>query len=71
MPVIPFVLVFDGYVSSLRTRTAEEVLRLADAEDGHSHGGGAGEGWEFKSGDEWHTWPIGEMGWLVAVKQSG
>jgi hypothetical protein len=24
IPIIPFVLVFDGYVSSLRTRTAEE-----------------------------------------------
>ncbi len=35
MPIIPFVLVFDGFVSALRTRTPQEVevlLRTCGAE---------------------------------------
>lgn len=38
LPVVPFVVVFDGVVSSLRTRTPAELLRLIRG------GGGGGEG---------------------------
>ncbi|MCJ1252931.1 hypothetical protein MMC24_000737 [Lignoscripta atroalba] len=61
IPIIPFVVVFDGYVSSLRTRSAEEVLAMM--------GKGPGvRGWEFDSGSECHTFPIGEMTWLIGTK---
>ena len=61
VPVIPFVLVFDGYVSSLRTRSAEEVLVMINK-------GGGVKGWEFDSGSECHTFPIGEMTWFIGIK---
>ena len=62
VPVIPFVLVADGIVSSLRTRSAEEVMAMV--------GKGRGvEGWRFESGSECHTWPIGEMSWIVGLRQ--
>lgn len=62
-PIIPFVLVFDGLVSSLRTRTPEEVEILlrtcgADVED-----------WEVKSGREAFMWPTGYLTWVICSKK--
>ncbi|MCJ1313433.1 hypothetical protein MMC25_007111 [Agyrium rufum] len=84
IPVIPFVLVFDGWVSSFRTRTEGEVGDLIaaceddgsvlgrDGEEGKERGGG-GKGvvdeWEFKSGEELHTWPTGKVSWFVGVRR--
>ena len=62
IPIIPFVLVFDGYVSSLRTRTAEEIVALMDKRSNM-------EGWQFGNGSECHTYPIGEMTWFIGVKK--
>jgi hypothetical protein len=63
LPVVPFVLVFDGIVSCLRTRTGEEIEALM------SEAGVSKRGWRFQEGDEWHTWPIGRMRWFVGVRQ--
>ena len=63
IPVIPFVLVFDGYVSSLRTRTADEILRMVGK-------GKDVKGWEFRSGSECHTYPTGEMSWFVGTRKN-
>lgn len=63
IPIIPFVLVFDGYISSLRTRSAEEVQTLMK-ECGESC-----DGWTVRSGHEQHTWPTGYLTWVIGVKE--
>ncbi|KAH6679304.1 hypothetical protein B0J14DRAFT_294651 [Halenospora varia] len=63
IPIIPFVLVFDGYISSLRTRSAEEVQALM------KECGASCDGWSVKSGHEQHTFPTGYMTWVIGVKQ--
>jgi len=62
IPVIPFVLVFDGYISSLRTRSPGEIQALMN------QCGASCEGWTIKSGNEMHTFPTGYMTWIIAVK---
>ena len=63
IPIIPFVLVFDGYVSSLRTRSTQEILALMGKK-------GDVKGWEFGSGSECHTYPTGEMTWFIGLRKS-
>ncbi|KAK8014112.1 hypothetical protein PG990_007408 [Apiospora arundinis] len=63
IPIVPFVLVFDGLVSSIRTRTPEEVEVLlrtcgADTTD-----------WEIKSGNECFMWPTGYLSWTMCIKK--
>ncbi len=62
---MPFILVFDGLVSSLRTRTPKEVLQLLKG------CGADGEGWETISGHEMHTFPIGYLTWSIGMKKCG
>lgn len=66
VPLVPFVVVFDGYISSLRTRTPEEVQALmrskVDAETLSK--------WKFRSGESCHTWPIGFMNWIICTKEA-
>lgn len=64
IPIIPFVLVFDGYISALRTRTPDEVEALMKS------CGGRTEGWEFKSGKEIYMPPVGSVRWIVSEKIS-
>ncbi|KAI2628570.1 hypothetical protein GGR54DRAFT_351229 [Hypoxylon sp. NC1633] len=64
LPVVPFVLVFDGLVSCLRTRTAGEVevlLRTCGADS---------EGWEVRSGREQFLWPCGNLSWIICAKKT-
>ncbi|KAI1373516.1 hypothetical protein F4677DRAFT_429160 [Hypoxylon crocopeplum] len=64
VPVVPFVLVFDGLISCLRTRTAEEVetlLRTCGADS---------DGWEIQSGREQFLWPCGNLSWIVCSKKA-
>jgi hypothetical protein len=61
LPVVPVVVVLDGYVSCARTRTGEVVRRLMPE-------GWEAEGWRLKSGEELHTWPCGKMSWVVGMK---
>ena len=66
LPVVPFVLVFDGLVSSARTRTPDEVAALlrtcgaADAETGR---------WHLRSGRRRFLWPCGYMSWIICTKK--
>ncbi|KAL0934178.1 uncharacterized protein CTRU02_210977 [Colletotrichum truncatum] len=64
IPILPFVLVFDGYISALRTRTPEEVKALMRS------CGARMDGWEVKSGRETHMPGIGYVNWIVAEKIS-
>ena len=67
LPVIPLVVSFDGMVSSLRTRTGEEVKVMVDRVLSEKEDVGE---WDVIWGTEWHTWPIGEMSWVVGLKRS-
>ena len=74
VPVVPFVVVFDGVVSCLRTRGEGEVRGLIRraCEEGSGEGkGGLAEGWRFEGGGEFHTWPTGSMRYFVGVKDRG
>lgn len=65
VPLVPFVWVFDGYISSLRTRTVEEVedlMRRAVGDDELKN-------WNIRSGEEVHTVAIGKLYWMIATKQ--
>ncbi|KAL8334741.1 hypothetical protein RB598_009134 [Gaeumannomyces tritici] len=65
LPVIPFVLVVDGWVSGLRTRTPDEIealLRSCGAE-------GGADAWELRSGSEKHMWPCGHLNWVICLKK--
>jgi hypothetical protein len=80
IPVIPFIVTFDGFVSCLRTRNFEEIMRLVEKEDGeedvdstvdeegrevkHARRGD----WVFKGMSEVHSWPLGYMNWVVGYK---
>ncbi|KAI0898835.1 hypothetical protein F4806DRAFT_506754 [Annulohypoxylon nitens] len=64
LPVVPFVLTFDGIISSLRTRTPDEVealLRTCGADC---------DGWEIKSGRERFLWPCGHLNWVICTKKA-
>ncbi|KAI5866313.1 hypothetical protein GGS23DRAFT_380974 [Durotheca rogersii] len=66
VPVVPFVLVFDAFISSLRTRTAPEVEELL-------RGCGADPArlarWRVRSGRELFLWPCGYMSWIICTKE--
>jgi hypothetical protein len=62
IPLIPLILVLDGYVSSLRTRTSEEIQSLMRECGAHV------DGWTVKSGAAQHTWPTGYMTYVIGVK---
>jgi hypothetical protein len=67
VPLIPFVVVFDGYVSCLRTRTPEEVEALLVRSIGRERL--EREGWKLRNGSETHTWPIGRLNWIICAKE--
>ena len=64
VPVLPFVLVFDGYVSSLRSRTPDEVEVLL-----RTCGADGAENWVLRSGKATHMWPFGLVHWMVCLKE--
>ena len=96
VPVVPFVVVYDGVISSLRTRTPAELMRLIKGEEGGGRGRRRNKHaeedqlndedadedqdqdedpidwkkWNFQSGSETHTWPLGELNWFIAVKDT-
>lgn len=65
VPVIPFVVVFDGLISCLRTRRESEVRALI-AKTGSNL-----EGWRFETGSAVHTWPTGTMQYFIGIKEEG
>jgi len=65
IPILPFVLVFDGWISSLRTRKPEEVevlLRTCGARGDLSQ-------WQIKSGRELFFWPFGYVSWIICLRE--
>ncbi|KAL2759471.1 hypothetical protein ACRALDRAFT_1067716 [Sodiomyces alcalophilus JCM 7366] len=64
VPVLPFVVVFDGWVSCLRTRTPDEVRTLMKT------CGASSVDWDVRSGSEVHLWPCGYLHWIIATKKS-
>ena len=67
IPVVPFVVVFDGLVSCLRTRREAEIMRLLHEASAGVEGGL--QGWRFEVGEERHTWPVGMISYFIGVKQ--
>ena len=65
LPVVPFVLGFDGVVSCLRVRREGEILRLM------RECGASMEGWRFETGSEVHTWTGGMMDYFIGIKEAG
>ena len=63
VPIVPFVLVFDGLVSSVRTRTPDEVAALLRT------CGADATGWELRSGRRRFLWPCGYMSWIICTKK--
>jgi len=62
IPIVPFVVVFDGFVSCLRTRRDGEVMELV------KRAGGV-EGWRFEMGREVHTWTGGTMQYFMGIRE--
>jgi len=59
IPILPLVLFWDGYVSSLRTRDPDEVevlLRTCGADTSE---------WVMVSGSEVFLWPFGQLNWII------
>lgn len=69
IPVLPFVLVFDGWVSMLRTRTPEELealLRTCGADTVAADGSST---WELRHGTTQYLRPTGYLNWFIATKK--
>lgn len=64
VPIVPVVVVVDGWTSCLRTRTRGEILELMEGIEGVDR-----VGWKFESGSGVHSWPTGEATWFVGVKE--
>ncbi|RVX74669.1 hypothetical protein B0A52_01796 [Exophiala mesophila] len=64
VPIVPFIWVYDGYISCLRTRTPNEVKALLRNRVSNEEL----QGWTFKSGQSCHTWPIGWFHWIICYK---
>ncbi|KAI9750307.1 MAG: hypothetical protein M1815_001873 [Lichina confinis] len=78
LPILPFTLVFDGVISSLRTRTPDEIVQLMYGKAASFAGANAGipkkyrrGQWTFEAGLEMHTWPVGYLNWFVGKKVEG
>ncbi|KAI0441430.1 hypothetical protein F4803DRAFT_418001 [Xylaria telfairii] len=67
VPIVPFVLVFDGLISSLRTRTADEVEGLLRTCGVTSNMGD----WVVQSGSETFLWPCGHLTWIICSQKAG
>lgn len=65
IPIVPFVVVFDGWVSSLRTRWGDEVRDLIVEAGGE---GELGEGWKVSWGGCKHSRPFGDALWIFGKK---
>lgn len=66
IPVLPFVLVFDGWMSALRTRTVEEVevlMRTCGLDEKEL------AKWEVRSGSVTHLPPVANVNWIICTKR--
>lgn len=65
IPILPFVLVWDGWMSSVRTRTVEEIqemMRTCGADEAEV------TRWRVRSGRVTHLPPFAEINWIIATK---
>lgn len=62
IPIVPFVVVVDGYTSSVRTRTPAEIEALMQK------CGADSSGWTLRGAEEMHTFPTGYMTWVIGTK---
>ena len=67
IPVVPFVVVYDGIISCLRTRRDGEIMSLL-REAAKAEGRSLDE-WRFETGRAVHTWPTGTMQYFIGIKQ--
>ena len=81
IPIVPIINTWDGLISSLRTRSFEEVMRLMDGgakiditatttDEGLHIKTTRKEGWLFKAAYQMHSWPVGYMNWIVGYKKA-
>ena len=66
IPVVPFVTVYDGVISCLRTRRPHEVMALLKKASADLDG--QVDGWHFQVGEQIHSWPTGTMSYFVGIK---
>ncbi|ORX33676.1 hypothetical protein BD324DRAFT_610525 [Kockovaella imperatae] len=71
LPVLPFLMVFDGLVSAYRTRSLEHVRYLANLANLtlNLEGNDVSE-WSWNEGRRRHTWPSGKMYWIIGKRES-
>lgn len=68
VPILPVVLLFDGWMSCLRTRTPDEVEALLRT-CGAAGGDDEIDRWEVRSGSELFMWPVGKLHWIICIKK--
>jgi hypothetical protein len=74
IPIIPLIVMVDGWTSAYRTRSLAHILHLANqaAMSISLEGGKEGEvEWKWESGRRMHTWPTGHMNWIVGRRDRG
>ena len=64
IPIIPLVVVLDGLISAVRTRSGEEITALMTKGKMEKDM----QGWRFEAGRRMHTWPTGQLIYFVGVK---
>jgi len=67
IPILPAIMVFDGCVSSLRTREFPEVMELIDGHMNSEHDSYDARcgNWHFQGGRRLHTIPFGYVNWVT------
>ena len=66
LPVVPFVVVFDGIVSCLRTRKEEEIYDLIERAGGKSRNGTST--WRFRAGRKSQADAMGVVNYFIGEK---
>ena len=64
IPIVPLFFAVDGYVSCIRTRTAEETMALLTKQKDLDL-----SEWEFKSGSQLVLPPFGNLYYYIGVKK--
>lgn len=69
-PVIPFILVFDGLVSCWRTRSPNHIKHLSNLANIAItlEGREPEDAWTWQSGRTRHSWPGGDMVYMIGRK---
>jgi hypothetical protein len=67
-PVLLLTFLWDNVISSLRTRSSEEILDIIN-ELNLRHEDGDGFKWEFIVGGGYSTYPTDRVNWLIGLKK--